>query len=74
MEIVIDIESLSEAWRALTEIAAEAQEVAYDRAKRKFESLEIGVSEPVVEYFARVQVTLMKLTRHHATAPAREIK
>ena len=34
IEIVIDIGSLSEAWRALTKIAAETQEAAYDRVKK----------------------------------------
>ena len=63
MEIVIDSGSLSETWRALTKTAAEPQEAAYDRAKREFESLEIGVSEPVAEYFIRVHVILMKLAR-----------
>ena len=47
MEMVVDIGSLSEAWRALTETGAKIQEAAYDRAKREFESLEIEVSEPV---------------------------
>ena len=61
MEVVIDIGSLFEAWRALTKIAAEKQETAYDRAKREFEPLEIGVSESVAEYFVRVHIILMKL-------------
>ena len=74
MEMVIDIGSLSEAWRALTKIAAEAQEAAYDRVKREFESLEIGASEPATEYFARVHMIVMKLTRHQVTTPAREIE
>ena len=72
--IFIDFESLSEAWRALTKIAAETQEAAHDRAKREFESLEIGVSKCVPEYFPRVHVTLIKLMRHQVTTPAREIK
>ena len=71
MEIVIDIGSFSAAWRSLNKIAAETQEAAYDRAKRQLESLEIGVSEPVAEYFARVHAILMKLTRHHALVTAR---
>ena len=55
--------------------AAEAQqEAAYDRAKREFESLEIGGSKSVAEYFARVHVILTKLTRHQVTTPTREIK
>ena len=75
MKTVIDIIGyIFEAWRALTKIAAETQEVAYDRAKREFGSLEIGVSKPVAEYFARVHVLLMKLARHQITTPAREIK
>ena len=74
VEIVIDIESLSEAWRALTKIAAETQEGAYDRAKREPGSLDIEVVESVAEYFARVHVILMKLARHQVTTPAREIK
>ncbi|CAN0411880.1 unnamed protein product, partial [Ascophyllum nodosum] len=74
METVIDIGSLFEAWRALTKITAETKEAAYDRAKREFETLEIGVRESVAEYFARVHVTLMKLARHRVRTPAREIK
>ena len=72
MGMIIDIGSLSEAWRALTKIAAETQVAAYDRAKREFESLEIGVNEPVAKHFAQVHVILMKLARHQVTArPAR---
>ena len=74
MKIVINIGSLSEAWRALTKIAAETQGAAYDRAKKEFESLEIGGSESVAGYFARVHVTMMRLARHQVTTPAREIK
>ena len=75
MEIVIEIGSLSEAWRGLTKIAAYAEEgSSYDRAKREFESLEIGVSEYVAEYFARVHIILIKLARHKVTTPTREIK
>ena len=72
MEMVINIGSISEAWSALTKIAAEIQEAAYDRSIREFGSLEIGVSEPVTEYFASVHVVLKKLTRHHVATPARE--
>ena len=71
--MVIYSKPLFEAWRALTKIAAETQEAAYDRVKRDFESLEIGVSESAADYFARVHVTSIKLTRHHVTATAREI-
>ena len=35
MEMVIDIGSLFEAWRALTKIAADTREAAYDRVKRE---------------------------------------
>ena len=72
--MVMDIGPLSEAWRVLTEIAAETQEAAYDRAKNGFELLEIRVSEPVAESFARVHMILTELTRHEVTTPAREIK
>ena len=41
MKMVVDIGSLSEAWRALPKTGAEIQEAAYDRAKIEFESLEI---------------------------------
>ena len=74
MEMVMYTGSLSEAWRALTKIAAETPEAAYGRVKREFESLEIGVSEYVAEYFARVHVILMKLARHQVTTSARKIK
>ena len=52
---------LSEAWRALTKFAADAKEAVYDGVKRKFESLEIRISEPVAEYFARVHVILKEV-------------
>ena len=74
MEMVLDVGSLSEAWLAATKIAAGTEEAEYNRVNREFESLEIGVSEPVAEYFARVHVILMKLARHQVTTPAREIK
>ena len=69
IEMVLDVGSLSEAW-----LAAGTEEAGNSRVKREFESLEIGVSEPVAEYFARVHVILMKLARHQITTPAREIK
>ena len=72
MEMVINIGSF--AWHALTKIAAETQVPTYDRVKREFESPKIGESEPVAEYFARVHVISMKLTRHQVTTLAREIK
>ena len=72
--MVIDIGSLSKAWRALTKIASDTEEAAYDRAKREFETLEIGVRESVAEYFARVHVFFMKLARHKVATPLREIK
>ena len=72
--MVLEIGSLSEAWRALTRIADESEEVAYDRAKREFENLEIGVSEFITEYFARLHIISMKLERHKIVTPAREIK
>ena len=42
--LIVDIGSLSEAWRELTELAAQIQEAAYGRVKREFGSLEIVVS------------------------------
>ena len=74
LEMVKDVESRSEAWRALTKNAAETQVEAYDRARSEFESIKIGVSKPVAGHFARVHVALTKLTRHQVTIPAREIK
>ena len=44
MIMVMDIGPTSSAWRALTKTAAEAEEVAYDRSKRDFDTLEIRVS------------------------------
>ena len=64
LKMVLEIGSLSEAWRALTRIADESEEVAYDRAKREFKNLEIGVSESITEYFARLHIILMKLEGH----------
>ena len=59
MKIVLEIGSPSEAWRALSKIADEAEDDAYDRAKREFETLETGANESVSEYFARVNIVLM---------------
>ena len=72
--MVLDIGSPSEAWRALAKIADDSEEVAYDRTKREFETLETGVSESVAEYFALVHIVLMKLERYKITTPAREIR
>ena len=74
LKMVLDIGSPSEAWRALAKIADESEEVAYDRTKREFETLEIGISESVAEYFARVHTILMRLERYKITTPAREIR
>ena len=68
-EMVMGIGSPSEAWRALTKIAAETREAAYDRAKSEFELLEIEESETVVEYFDRVHVVYTKLTKHEVATP-----
>ena len=73
-KMVLDIGSPSEAWHALAKIADESEEVAYDRTKRDFETLEIGVNESVAVYFARVHIILMRLERYKITTPAREIK
>ena len=45
LEMAMDNESSSEAWRALTTVAAETQEASYDRVKNKFESIKIETSE-----------------------------
>ena len=74
LKMVPDIRSTSEAWRALAKTADDSEEVAYDRTKREIETLEIGVSESVAEYFARVHIVLMKLERYKITTPAREIR
>ena len=36
--------------------------------------VEMGANETVSEYFARVNIVLMKLERHNITTPVREIK
>ena len=74
MKMVLEIGSPSEAWRALSKIVDETEDVAYNRAKREFETLEIGVNKFVSEYFARVSIVLMKLERHNIITPARGIK
>ena len=74
MKIVVEIGSPSEAWRALKKIVDETEDDAYDRAKREFETLEIRANVTVSQYFARVNIVLMKLERHDITTPAREIK
>ena len=74
MKMVLEMGPPSEASRALSKIADETEDDAYDRAKREFETLEIRPNESVSEYFARVNIVLMKLERHNITTPAREIK
>ena len=74
MKMVMEIDSPSEAWRALNKIGVETEDDAYSRAKREFETLEMGDNETVSEYFARVNIILMKLERHNITTPSRKIK
>ena len=74
LKMVIDLGSLSEAWRALTKIASGTEEAAYNRAKREFKTLETRVREFVAAYVACVHVILMKLERNKVTTSAREIK
>ena len=72
--MVMEIGSPLEVWRALKKIAVETEDDAYDRTKREFETLEIGDNKTVSEYFARVNIILMKFERHSITTPVREIK
>ena len=51
MDMVIEIGSPSEAWRALQKIAVETEDGAYDRPKREFETLEMGANETVFRVF-----------------------
>ena len=74
MKMVLEIGSPSEAWRALSKMVDESEHVAYDRAKREFETLEIKANKTVSEYFASVNIVLIKLERHNIITPAREIK
>ena len=61
-------------WRALKTMVGETEDDAHDRAKREFETLQMDDSESVSEYFARVNIILMKLERYDITTSAREIK
>ena len=72
--MVMEIGSPQRQWRALKKIAVETEDDAHDRAKRGFETLQMGDSETVSEYFARVNIILMKLERYNITTSAREIK
>ena len=74
MKMVMEIGSPSVAWRALKKMADETEDHAHDRAKREFETLQMGNSESVSEYFARVNIILMELERYNITTSAREIK
>ena len=67
MKMVMEIYSPSVAWRALKKMANETEDDAHDRAKREFETLQMGDSESVSEYFARVNTILMKLERYNIT-------
>ena len=71
--MVMEIGSPSVAWRALKKMADETEDDAHDRAKREFETLQMGDSESVSESFARVNIILIKLERYNITS-AREIK
>ena len=68
----MEICSPSVAWRAFKKMADETEDDAHDRAKREFETLQMGNSENVSEYFARVYIILMKLERYNITTSARE--
>ena len=74
LKLVIEIGSPSVAWRALKKMVGETEDDAHDRAKREFETLHMDDSESVSEYFARVNIILMKLERYDITTSAREIK
>ena len=74
MKMVVEIGSPSVAWRALKKMAVETEDDAHDRAKRDSETLQMGDSESVSEYFARVDIILMKLERYNITTSARESK
>ncbi|CAM9618834.1 unnamed protein product, partial [Ascophyllum nodosum] len=74
MKMVMEIGLPSVAWRALKKMADETEDDAHDRAKREFETLQMEDSETVSEYFARVNIILMKLERYSITTSAREIK
>ena len=63
MKMVMEIGSPSVAWRALKKMAGETEDDLHDRAKREFETLQMDDSESVSEYFARVNIILMKLER-----------
>ena len=63
----------SETWYVLIKFAAETKDVAYDRAKNDFESIEVTANVTVVEYFARVNAVLTKLPKHKVITPARKV-
>ena len=74
MKMVMEIGSPSVGWRALKKMAVETEDDAHDRAKREFETLQVGDNETASEYFARVSIIFMKLERYSITTSAREIK
>ena len=74
LKLVMEIGSPSVAWRALKKMVGETEDDAHDRAKREFETLHMDDSESVSEYFARINIILMKLERYDITTSAREIK
>ena len=74
MKMVMEIGLPSVAWRALKKMADETEDDAHDRAKREFETLQMEDSETVSEYFARVNIILMKLEKYSITTSARKIK
>ena len=74
LKLVMEIGCPSVAWRALKKMVGETEDDAHDRAKSEFETLQMDDSESVSEYFARVNIILMKLERYNITTSAREIK
>ena len=65
LDVVMDIRHPSGVWRSFTQMAAQMQDTAYNRAKNELELLEIRASETVAECFARVYDVLRKLARQN---------
>ena len=52
--MVIEIGSPSVAWRALKKMAVETEDDAHDRAKREFETLQMGDNDTVPTFSVKL--------------------
>ena len=72
MKMVIAIGSPSEAWRAFSKSSGQVGRCRIRQNKKRFSDPGNRSKESVTEYFARVNIVLLKLERHTLITHARE--